>query len=131
MPATSSPHLGGGYEMTNKLIAGILAALVSAAVQARWTKVAETNDTIYYIDFKTIRKTPSGYRVWELKDYKKSNTGGWSTKTLYEYNCKEEQYRHLDATYYSSHMGGEVFSIQKVSNQGGCTFLQIRLLSTT
>ena len=97
--------------MQFKSITLFAALFMSTAGQAEWSYIgSSTHGTDEYIDFSTIRKTPNGYRVWGIHDYKtRHRDGNLSNKWISEYDCKDERVRSLQEMHYSGHMGeGEI-----------------------
>lgn len=82
-----------------------LLALVAAPAWADWLKVAETNESISYIDPATIRKEGNFRKAWEVKDWKqRTKDGVMSMRGLMEYDCREKRYRGLAISTYSGPM---------------------------
>jgi hypothetical protein len=83
-----------------------LLILFASPAWADWTLVT-TNDngTKFYIDYSTIRKDGNLRKVWEVTDFKNSETFNGavylSVRTRAEYDCKEERKRTLTATAHS------------------------------
>ena len=96
----------------------IMAAALSFSVKAEWSYVANTDSFTAYLDFSTLRKTPNGFRVWDLHNYNTRPSGGaLSVSGLIECDCKEERIKTLQESHYSGIMGhGEVL---KSSNTAG------------
>ena len=86
-------------------------ALVPAAAQADWVKVAETRDTVYYVDPATIRTDGSVRQVWELQDFAdKRPNGARSRRALFEFDCSAERWRVLSiADHPEPKAGGTAF----------------------
>ena len=79
-----------------RIICIAVLALVPALAQADWVKVAETRDTIYYVDPATIRTDGSVRNVWEIQDFaEKRPSGARSRHALFEFDCSAERWRVL------------------------------------
>jgi len=100
----------------------LLLAVMSSCVPYReipiaavWFEVGVNNDigTTFYVDLISIRKSGDKAKMWSLHDHKSArNTLGFmslSSKSLNEYDCKEDQVIMLFLSVYSGNMGkGEV-----------------------
>ena len=74
----------------------VVLALVPAVAQADWVKVAESRDTVYYIDPATIRTDGSFRQAWEIQDFvDKRPNGARSRRALFEFDCSAERWRVL------------------------------------
>ena len=97
-----------------KLLIAALLAVLSTSVMAEWTVVGGNDINTTYADLSTIRKSGDKVKMWSLTDYKvvKTSSDGTSylsTKSLDEYDCKEETYKGLAYNKSSKNMGaGEV-----------------------
>jgi len=89
--------------------------------------MVEWNDSFsltVYVDFDAIRKTDNKVKMWSLWDYKIARKIAGeeysSTKTQWEYDCKEEQARLLAFSSFSGNMGnGNVKKISSDSSPSG------------
>jgi hypothetical protein len=74
-----------------------------------WTVVDPDKDGTGYIDFSTIKRISTTVRVWEMVDYKNTQSLGTmnynSVVSLREYDCSQERVRVLTSTYFSNSMG--------------------------
>ena len=87
------------------LIAALLLATPSA--WAEWVKVAETGDTVFYVDPATVADKGDVRQVAVLQDHAKQEPGGVrSRRVLYEIDCSRERMRTLSVTEYSEPMAG-------------------------
>ena len=74
----------------------VLLALMATSARAEWVKVAETPDTVYYVDPATIRTDGSVRKVWEIQDFaEKRPSGARSRHALFEFDCSAERWRVL------------------------------------
>ena len=79
--------------------------------QAEWESISMSSDATFaeYINRASTRKTPHGYKVWELLDFKTLQQGVVghfrSIKLLEEYDCTRKRGRTLSAVWYSGQMG--------------------------
>ena len=79
-----------------KTILTLLLVAMSTGAMAEWVELGENDQGVYYIDPTTIRKDGNFRRVWTMDDLKqRGKSGEMSTRTLEEYDCKEELYRTL------------------------------------
>jgi hypothetical protein len=88
----------------------ILLMLVSQPAWAGWDKVLDEDEFDFYIDFKSIIKTPRGGKFWALQDsYDEQSLGSdlfyKSVKYLIEVDCERDRYRRLRTTLFSGQMG--------------------------
>lgn len=94
-----------------KAILMVVLAVVSNSAMAEWVKIGSGGGSTSYADPTTIRKNGNMVKMWSLSDYV-TPTGRlsyMSSKTLDEYDCKEEQSRMLTSSVFSRNMGeGEV-----------------------
>ena len=85
----------------------IFTLLFSSPSYADWTKVSETENTTYYLDFDNIKKKDGYVYFWKLSNYLKPDE--WkdmSNKTLMEADCNiPMKARKIYATYHSQPMG--------------------------
>jgi hypothetical protein len=90
-----------------RIVLVALLAIVPGMAQADWVKVAETRDSIHYVDSATIRADGNLRQVWELQDFadKRSN-GARSRRALIEYDCSAERRRALSIADHPEPMGG-------------------------
>lgn len=103
----------------------VMLLAVSSNAAAAWVALGTTTDktTDYYIDRGTLVK------MWTLEDYKTAQEGPGSSrsylspvkylssKSQYEYDCKEKRSRMLSLTWYSKNLGkGEVVNFQSDSD---------------
>lgn len=97
-----------------------LLALVAVPAWAEWEKVSESDDTTFYIDPATVRKSGNFRKVWRMQDRKQLDKRGvMSRRMLTEYDCKEARDRTLSHSAHSEPMGkGSVL----VAGQGSATW---------
>ena len=85
-------------------------AVVSSSVAAEWESATADDESTYYVDRDTIRKSGNKVKIWELSDYKtaqgKAAKKHLSQKLLYEYDCTDMQGRMLSFIEYPNNMGG-------------------------
>jgi hypothetical protein len=88
------------------VLVSVLAIFPGIAV-AEWVKVAETRDTVYYVDPATIHTDGSVRQAWEIQDFadKRSN-GARSRRALFEFDCSAERWRVLSVADHPERMGG-------------------------
>lgn len=95
----------------------VMLAVVSNSATAKWVEVAGNDRYTSYADPATIRKVGNKVKMWDLNDFKTrqawkpgEGTGPYmSSKSLFEYDCKEEQMRMLSLSRHAENMsGGEV-----------------------
>ena len=91
------------------LIAGCaLAATSATAVAEVWIETSRSDDYIAYGDPSSIRREGDISRMASMFDYKKPQAGipgktYFSTKRIYEYDCKQDRARPLTVSSYSAH----------------------------
>ena len=79
--------------------------LGAAPAWADWLKVAETADTVYYVDPASIGDKGDWRRVSVLQDFAKQEPGGTrSRRVSYEIDCAGRRIRSLAGTDYSEPM---------------------------
>jgi hypothetical protein len=89
--------------------------LIAPPAWAGWELIAENqNGAQFFIDFESIRKDGNRMKAWQLTNFVKPlNVQGndiRSFRTRYEFDCKQEQIRHLTTTaFLSLNAGGAVF----------------------
>ena len=98
----------------NQLTLGLITVLFSVSVAAEWVKVGANAKAVTYIDHQTIRKDGDFRRVWELSNnVTPDELGVRSARALFEYDCKNEQFRFLSGTFFSGQMSeGEILKIE-------------------
>ncbi|MGZ8983615.1 MAG: surface-adhesin E family protein [Methylotenera sp.] len=91
-----------------KVILMLLLAVMSNSAMAKWIYVAGSDESSFYADISTIRKSGNIVKMWTLSDKNEnSNDGKWqSYKSLGEYDCKEEKTRSISKSSFSKNMGG-------------------------
>lgn len=99
------------YEDIKSLVKFVL------SLKAEWVTVEESKDSTFYADFASMRKNGDRVKMWYLTDYKTLqtstegvypyiyNTQYMSSKTLGEYDCKEDQSRSIALSTYAENMG--------------------------
>lgn len=94
----------------HKAILTLLLAVVSSSAAAAWTAVGSSDPSTLYADPATISKAGDMVKMWDLLDFKTAQVmEGFrymSSKTLSEYDCREERARMLYFSWHSEHMGG-------------------------
>jgi hypothetical protein len=89
-----------------RIVLVTLLAIAPGTAQADWVKVAETRDTVYYVDSATIRTDGSLRQAWELQDFAdKRPNGARSRRALFEFDCSAERWRVLSIADYPEPMG--------------------------
>ena len=85
--------------------------LFSSSAVAEWTRLGNDGELggEIFINKKSINKVGNIAKIWTLTNYAKRQSAGGkkqlSTKSWYEYDCQNEQYRTLILYWYSGHMG--------------------------
>ena len=74
---------------------------------AEWIKITKNNNgSVYYVDFKEIRKSNGYVYYWQLTDYIKPNSAGnLSSKIYVQGDCNIFRYAYLSATFHKKSMG--------------------------
>lgn len=92
-----------------KKLLTIFLLLFSINGYCEWTVVDLDKDVNDYMDFTTIKRSPTSIRVWELLDFKNTQSldGMYfnSIVSLREYDCSQDRVRVLSSTYFSNKMG--------------------------
>jgi hypothetical protein len=79
----------------------------ATSASAQWVKVAETTDTVFYVDPASVGNKGDFRQVVVIQDYAKQEPGGVrSRRLLYEIDCTGERLRSLSAAEHSEPMGG-------------------------
>lgn len=90
-----------------EIILACLLATSAASAFAEWTKVGESDEINFYIDFSTIRKDGGWRKVWVIHDLKQRYKGGeMSARYRSEYDCKDERTRFVSFSSHSESMAG-------------------------
>ncbi len=94
----------------NRVLFGILLAVISNSVIADWVQINSKDNLTTYVDPKTIEKADNIAKMWgivDLKESRKEQDGKsfLSAKGLQEYDCKTEQTRKISLTLFSGNMG--------------------------
>lgn len=107
-------------------LAAALALLGTASfgAMAEWTQVDGTPDFTSYADLSTIRRSGHMVKMWKLDDENSpratpDGTGTYSsTRSRYEYDCRDERKRQLDLSVHSGRMGrGSVLHTDSTAGQ--------------
>lgn len=74
---------------------------------ADWSKTLEIEDSIWYIDYSTIRKDGQLVKVWLLSDniVDTKENSSYSMELLQEIDCKKGRKRNLAKVMFSGRMG--------------------------
>ena len=93
-----------------RLVLVTLLLLSSAPAYAEWVEIAATDyGMTVYVDPDTIRHEGDPVKMWELFDFKTTQTIGvglfMSRKDQREYDCTKERDRVLTFTQFSGNMG--------------------------
>ena len=89
-----------------RLVPIALLMIVSISAWADWTKAAENDEAIYYLEPTTLQKHGPLRRVWVMHDLKtRDKYGHLSIKFLEEFDCQEERWRYLSASGHSGPTG--------------------------
>jgi hypothetical protein len=89
-----------------RIVLVALLATVPGTALAEWVKVAETRDTVYYVDPATIHTDGGVRKVWEIQDFAdKRPNGARSRRALFEFDCSAERWRVLSIADYPEPMG--------------------------
>jgi hypothetical protein len=87
----------------------LLLSVVSSKTMAEWVAVGGNEDSTIFADPATIRKVDNSVKMLSLYDTDTVQVVGGisflSSKSLDEYDCKEEQSRTLAFYWYSGNMG--------------------------
>lgn len=83
----------------------VSAALLSHPAMAEWTIFSKTDNSDIYIEPLSLKKLEDLRRVWVMEDRRtivpKSHL---SSRSLHEYDCKEERVRVIQREYFSERM---------------------------
>ena len=92
----------------HKALFVILMTCVSGNAVAAWVKVLGGIYFDSYVDPATIRRAGNIVTMWTLRNYKTTEVLGskkyLSTRLQYEFDCKQEHFRTLYATFHSGPM---------------------------
>ena len=92
-----------------RLLMGLMLLVTATAASAEWTIAGLSDIDIRYVDRATIRRNGNFVKMWDLSDYKAVQTNAGysylSSKTQWEFDCKEERLRVLAFSWYSGQMG--------------------------
>ena len=79
--------------------------LAATSAWAEWVKVAETRDTVFYVDPASIDRKGSLRQATVVQDYTPPETGGVrSRQVTYEIDCAGERLRSLAVAEHSEAM---------------------------
>lgn len=99
-------------------------AIFSSSVLAEWTLVGNDIEqgVKTFIDKNTISKNGNMVKMWSVVDYESPRSANGkdqlSTKSLDEYDCKNEQYRTLTFHWHSHYKGeGELLYSETVPSK--------------
>ena len=89
-----------------KCIVMLSTLMFSFKTYAEWTKVAENNKGVFYLDIDRIKKIDGKIYWWQLTDLKKSTKNGTKSSILFsEGDCTLLGYKVLSDTFYLLPMG--------------------------
>lgn len=94
-----------------KFLLMIMLAAVSGGAMAEWVRITGNAMEDDYVDPITMRRTRDAVQLWVLMDFKVEqvrNSGFrfMSSKSQYEFNCKDMQARIIGARLHSANMAG-------------------------
>ncbi|WP_151638937.1 surface-adhesin E family protein [Noviherbaspirillum aerium] len=93
----------------SKFAAGVFLLAACSIANAKWIKVAETEDDAFYYESTMVRKTGKYLRLWHLVDHSTVKTAAKGTykssKVQVELHCSENMWRVTYLTYHSQRMG--------------------------
>ena len=93
-----------------KAVLMILLAATSGSAAADWVWVGKNKFGIVYADPATIRRAGNLVRMWDMSDYKATQTVGGkpylSMRTQYEYDCDKDRSRLLELFAHPENMAG-------------------------
>lgn len=88
-------------------VAALLMFSFAPITWANWTKVAETDTTVEYIDTATIEKQGDNRHVWTLQDLKqRGGQGELSFRRQLEFDCQKRRYLIVWVAGHSGQMAG-------------------------
>ena len=80
--------------------------MFSSASFAEWTKVRESAEDIYYVDFESIKKIDGYAYFWTLRNgLKPTEWEEISSKIYRQVDCKLLRYKVMRDSYYKEPMG--------------------------
>ena len=94
-----------------RIILFIMVVLFSGSAAAEWTRISSYGEQgkEVFIKKESINKVGNIATIWTLSDYENPQFSGGkrklSTKSWYEYDCQNKQYRTLILYWYSGHKG--------------------------
>jgi hypothetical protein len=94
-----------------KILAILLLTITSIDVFAELMQVGENKDLTLYVYPTTIRATGAKVKMWDMTEFKRGMESHaasgyyWSSKSLVEYNCEEEESRILTFSHFSEPKG--------------------------
>ena len=84
----------------------VFTVMFSSASFAEWTKVRESAEDIYYVDFESIKKIDGYAYFWTLRNgLKPTKWGEISSKIYRQVDCKLLRYKVMRDSYYKEPMG--------------------------
>ncbi len=84
----------------------VLMLVVAPAAQAEWVKVAQADDTFYYVDPATLRREGTLRQIREVQDFAAPRPGGARSRhALFEFDCSAGRWRVLAITDHAEPMG--------------------------
>ena len=102
-----------------RIILMALALLAATPARAEWTEVGRTAISVFYLDYKTVRKDGNLRSAWELHDLtRRGPEGELSVRLLHEYDCHKKRSRLLTYSDYSGSMAtGEILKTESDSER--------------
>jgi hypothetical protein len=91
-----------------KLFAALILSVGLTPAWAEWVKISNSDSHDLYINFSSIVRSGDLARGWTLLNRRTSVAPGSAASdiSLTQANCKSEQMRELQETYYGDPMGG-------------------------
>lgn len=98
--------------MVKKVIAGVVLAAACSGAMAEWTPLHMGENNTFFIDKNTIRRIDGeNVKIWDMVNFnsaqkdRPSEPEYFSTKTLTQFDCKNERMAYLSITAFTENMG--------------------------
>lgn len=98
--------------MRKQFVSALVLIAATGSASADWVPVSYEEGATVYFDSTTIRRNRNLVKMWEMKDYARTNPGKIGTDFIFlsqamrfEYDCLEYNVRLHDTSFYSEPMG--------------------------
>jgi hypothetical protein len=95
--------------MARKLLLSLLLAVSCGHVMAEWVKIANSEQSVFYMDSSVSKKVGDNVMIWLVRDHASRQNGEsgpyLSSKDQIEVDCRGRRIRRIYSSDHPQHMG--------------------------